>query len=77
MVNCLFTLAGEVAGAEAFSNVDTLLAPLIRHDRLDYAEVRQAVQEHIFNLNVATRVGFQARFTEPHVRSASTIHPGR
>ena len=63
MVNCLFSLAGEVAGAEAFSNVDTLLAPLIRHDRLDYAEVKQAVQEHIFNLNVATRVGFQAPFT--------------
>jgi ribonucleoside-triphosphate reductase (formate) len=63
IVNFFYTLAGEVAGAEAFSNFDTLLAPFIRYDGLDYGEVKQAIQEFVFNLNVATRVGFQAPFT--------------
>ncbi|MEN6494326.1 MAG: ribonucleoside triphosphate reductase [Thermoguttaceae bacterium] len=63
IVNFFYTLQGEAAGAQAFSNLDTLLAPFIRHDGLDYAEVKQALQEFIFNLNVATRVGFQTPFT--------------
>jgi len=63
MVNFLFTLQGESAGAQAFSNVDTLLAPFIKYDNLDYKEVKQALQEFIFNLNVPTRIGFQTPFT--------------
>jgi ribonucleoside-triphosphate reductase len=63
LVNLLYTLQGEAAGAQAVSSLDTLLAPFIRRDGLDYAAVRQALQEFIFNLNVPTRVGFQAPFT--------------
>jgi len=63
VVNFFYTLQGEAAGAQAFSNFDTLLAPFIRNDRLDYYEVKQALQEFIFNLNVPTRVGFQTPFT--------------
>jgi len=63
MVNFLFTLQGESAGAQAFSNVDTLLAPFIKYDNLGYNEVKQALQEFIFNLNVPTRIGFQTPFT--------------
>ena len=62
-VNFFYTLQGEAAGAQAFSNFDTLLAPFIRYDRLSYKEVKQALQEFIFNINVPTRVGFQAPFT--------------
>jgi ribonucleoside-triphosphate reductase len=61
--NFFYTLQGEAAGAQAFSSVDTLLAPFIAYDGLGYTEVKQAVQEWIFNLNVATRVGFQTPFT--------------
>jgi ribonucleoside-triphosphate reductase len=63
VVNFFYTLQGEAAGAQAFSNFDTLLAPLIRFDKLSYQEVRQAMQEFIFNMNVPTRVGFQTPFT--------------
>ncbi len=63
IVNFFYTLQGEAAGAQAFSNIDTLLAPFIRRDGLDYTEVKQALQEFVFNLNVATRVGFQTPFT--------------
>ena len=63
VVNFFYTLQGEAAGAQAFSNFDTLLAPFIRHDNLGYKEVKQALQEFVFNLNVATRVGFQTPFT--------------
>ena len=63
IVNFFYTLQGEAAGAQAFSNIDTLLAPFIRFDELDYREVKQAMQEFVFNLNVATRVGFQTPFT--------------
>jgi len=63
IVNFFYTLQGEAAGAQAFSNFDTLLAPFIRRDSLTYAEVKQALQEFVFNLNVATRVGFQTPFT--------------
>jgi ribonucleoside-triphosphate reductase len=63
VVNFFYTLQGEAAGAQAFSNFDTLLAPFIRYDRLSYGEVKQALQEAIFNINVPTRVGFQTPFT--------------
>jgi ribonucleoside-triphosphate reductase len=63
IVNFFYTLQGESAGAQAFSNFDTLLAPFLRYDRLTYKEVKQALQEFIFNLNVPTRVGFQTPFT--------------
>ena len=63
LVNFLYTLQGEAAGAQAVSNLDTLLAPFIRADKLDYKAVKQALQEFIFNLNVPTRVGFQTPFS--------------
>ncbi|MFC2317943.1 MAG: ribonucleoside triphosphate reductase [Candidatus Saccharibacteria bacterium] len=63
IVNFFYTLQGEAAGAQAFSNFDTLLAPFIRHDKLKYEEVKQALQEFVFNVNVPTRVGFQTPFT--------------
>src|SRR5208283_3771547 len=63
IVNFFYTLQGEAAGAQAFSNFDTLLAPFIRFDGLDYIQVKQALQEFIFNINVPTRVGFQTPFT--------------
>jgi len=62
-VNFFYTLQGEAAGAQAFANFDTLLAPFIRFDKLSYREVKQSVQEFIFNMNVPTRVGFQTPFT--------------
>ncbi len=63
IVNFFYTLQGEAAGAQAFSNFDTLLAPFIRYDNLTRKEVKQALQEFIFNTNVPTRVGFQTPFT--------------
>ena len=63
IVNFFYTLQGEAAGAQAFSNFDTLLAPFIRYDNLNYKEAKQALQEFIFNINVPTRVGFQTPFT--------------
>ncbi|GAB6082876.1 ribonucleoside triphosphate reductase [Desulfuromonas carbonis] len=62
-VNFFYTLQGEAAGAQAFASFDTLLAPFIRYDGLCYAEVKQSLQEFIFNMNVPTRVGFQTPFT--------------
>ncbi|MFN3301826.1 MAG: ribonucleoside triphosphate reductase, partial [Patescibacteria group bacterium] len=62
LVNFLYTLQGEVAGANAVSNFDTLLAPFIRYDRLSYLEVKQAMQEFLYNCMVPTRVGFQTPF---------------
>ncbi|PID33312.1 ribonucleoside triphosphate reductase [Candidatus Saccharibacteria bacterium] len=63
VVNFFYTLQGEAAGAQAFSNFDTLLAPFIRQDKLKYDDVKQALQEFVFNVNVPTRVGFQTPFT--------------
>jgi ribonucleoside-triphosphate reductase len=63
VVNFFYTLQGEAAGAQAFANFDTLLAPFIRYDNLTYTQVKQAMQEFIFNINVPTRVGFQTPFT--------------
>lgn len=63
IVNFMYTMQGEAAGAQAFSNFDTLLAPFVRYDNLTYEQVKQAMQEFIFNMNVPTRVGFQTPFT--------------
>ncbi len=63
IVNFFYTMQGEAAGAQAFSGFDTLLAPFIRYDGLDYAGVKQCLQEFFFNMNVPTRVGFQTPFT--------------
>ena len=63
IVNFFYTLQGEAAGAQAFSNFDTYLAPFIRYDHLSQREVTQALQEFFFNMNVPTRVGFQTPFT--------------
>ncbi len=63
VVNFFYTLQGEAAGAQAFSNFDTFLAPFIRYDGLSSKEVEQALQEFLFNMNIPTRVGFQTPFT--------------
>ncbi|MEA3293307.1 MAG: ribonucleoside triphosphate reductase, partial [Patescibacteria group bacterium] len=63
VVNFLYTLQGECAGAVAFSNFDTLLAPFIRYDNLNYQQVKQSFQEFLFNMAVPTRVGFQTPFS--------------
>ncbi|MGD9212197.1 MAG: ribonucleoside triphosphate reductase, partial [Desulfobacteraceae bacterium] len=63
IVNFFYTLQGEAAGAQALSNFDTLLAPFVRFDKLNYNSIKQALQEFIFNINIPTRVGFQTPFT--------------
>ena len=63
LVNFFYTLQGEVAGAVAMANFDTYLAPFIAFDKLSYNQVKQQLQEFIYNMNVPTRVGFQTPFT--------------
>jgi len=63
IVNFFYTLQGEAAGAQAFANFDTYLAPFVYYDNLNYKEVKQSIQEFIYNMNVPTRVGFQTPFT--------------
>jgi len=63
IVNFLGTLQNEWAGAQAFSSFDTYLAPFVRKDRLSYAEVKQSIQELVYNLNVPSRWGTQTPFT--------------
>jgi ribonucleoside-triphosphate reductase (formate) len=63
MVNYIGTMQGEFAGAQAFSSVDTLLAPFVRYDKLDYDRVMQDVQKLIFGLNVPSRWGWQTPFS--------------
>lgn len=85
IVNFFYTLQGESAGAQAFSNFDTLLAPFIYYDALTYEEVKQALQEFLFNVNVPTRVGFQTPFTNltmdltvaPHYKDQPVIIGGK
>lgn len=62
LINFFYTLQGEAAGAQAVANFDTYLAPFVRYDGIGYREIRQALQEFVFNLNVPTRVGFQTPF---------------
>lgn len=63
IVNFFYTMQGEAAGAQAFSNFDTFLAPYVHYDGLNEKQVKQCLQEFLFNLNVPTRVGFQTPFT--------------
>ncbi len=85
MVNFLGTLQNEWAGAQAFNNVDTYLAPFVRHDELDYRQVRQAIQKFVFNLNTTSRWGGQSPFTNlsfdlappKHLASEAVIISGR
>ncbi|KAB0623547.1 ribonucleoside triphosphate reductase [Castellaniella defragrans] len=63
IVNFLGTLQNEWAGAQAFSSFDTYMAPFVRKDAMDYGQVRQCIQEMIFNLNVPSRWGTQTPFT--------------
>ncbi len=63
MVNFMGTLQNEWAGAQAFSSVDTYLAPYVRKDKLTYKQVYQSMQELIYNLNVPSRWGSQTPFT--------------
>jgi ribonucleoside-triphosphate reductase (formate) len=63
MVNFLGTLQNEWAGAQAFSSFDTFLAPYVKTDKLTYEEVRQGIQQFVFNLNVPSRWGMQTPFT--------------
>lgn len=63
IVNFFYTLQGESAGAQAFANFDTYLAPFIRYDKLSIQDVKQSMQEFLFNMNIPTRVGFQTPFT--------------
>ena len=63
IVNSTFTTQGECAGAQAWSSFDTYCAPFIRYDNLGFDEVKQSLQEFIFNINVPTRVGFQCPFS--------------
>lgn len=63
IVNFFYTMQGEAAGAQALSSFDTYLAPFIRYDNLSYVELKQCLQEFMFNINVPTRVGFQTPFT--------------
>ena len=71
IVNFFYTLQGESAGAQAFSNFDTLLAPFVRYDKLTYEEVKQCMQEFLFNVNVPTRVGFQCLSEDTEILTPS------
>jgi len=85
VVNFFYTMQGEAAGAQAFSNFDTYLAPFIRYDNLSYKEVKQVLQEFVFNAAVPTRVGFQCPFTNvtmdlivpPHIAHDPVIIGGK
>jgi anaerobic ribonucleoside-triphosphate reductase len=63
LVNFFYTVQGEVAGAVAVANFDTYLAPFIATDHLSYKQVKQQIQEFVYNMNVPTRVGFQTPFS--------------
>ena len=71
VVNFFYTLQGEIAGAVAFSNFDTLLAPFIRYDKLEYKQVKQCMQEFLFGCAVPTRVGFQCLSQDTEILSPS------
>jgi len=85
IVNSTFTTQGETAGAQAWSSFDTYLAPFVHYDHLDFKQVKQALQEFIFNLNVPTRVGFQCPFSNltfdiippKTMRDQNVVHAGR
>ena len=63
IVNSTFTTQGETAGAQAWSSFDTYCAPFVRQDNMTFDQIKQCLQEFIFNINVPTRVGFQCPFS--------------
>jgi ribonucleoside-triphosphate reductase len=63
MVNYIGTMQAEFAGAQAFSSVDTFLAPFVRADNLSYDRVKQDIQKLVFGLNVPSRWGWQTPFS--------------
>jgi len=63
IVNATFTFQGESAGAQAWSSFDTYMAPFIRFGKMSYSDVKQCLQSFVFNMNIATRVGFQCPFS--------------
>ncbi len=63
VINSTFTTQGETAGAQAWGSFDTYCAPFIRYDGMTHDQVKQALQEFVFNLNIPTRVGFQCPFS--------------
>ncbi len=71
IVNFMYTLQGEAAGAQALSSFDTLLAPFIYYDKLDYKQVKQSMQKFLFNMNVPTRVGFQCLSSDTEILTPS------
>ncbi len=73
IVNWLYTLQGEAAGAQAVSSLDTYVAPFIYYDDLSYDEVKKILRGFVFNLNIPTRVGFQTPFT--NITLDITPHP--
>lgn len=73
MMNFLFTLQNETAGAVAFSSFDTLLAPLVRFDGLSYYQLKQELQEFVFNMNQTMRTGGQSPFS--NITLDLTPHP--
>ena len=63
IVNSTFTTQGETAGAQAWSSFDTYCAPFVYYDNMTFEQVKQCLQEFVFNINVPTRVGFQCPFS--------------
>lgn len=63
MINFIGTLQNEWAGAQAYSSFDTYLAPFVRQDKLSYEEVKQCMQEYVYNMNVTSRWGGQSPFS--------------
>ena len=63
MINFIGTLQNEWAGAQAYSSFDTYLAPFVRKDKLSYEEVKQCMQEYVYNMNVTSRWGGQSPFS--------------
>ena len=75
IVNFFYTLQGEAAGAQAVSNFDTLLAPFVRKDGLSYKDVKQALQEFVFNINIPHPGGFPNPVHQHHHGSESARPP--
>lgn len=71
IVNFLYTLQGEAAGAQAISSFDTYLAPLVYYDGLNYEQIKQDIQNFICNLNISTRVGFQCLSEDTEILSVN------
>lgn len=62
MSNFLGILQSEWAGAQAFSSFDTYLAPYAFYDQLSLREIKKAIRQFVYNLNVPARWG-QSPFT--------------